>query len=341
MKIGIVVNIMPTAQAGQTTYRLAAECASAGHEVWIMSTGTFAYDADECVRAHARAAPPGSYESSEDYLDGIRSDDAQHRWVTVDDLDVLFLRSNPSVQSLWAQMAGISFGRLAMRHGVVVVNDPNGLAKAHNRMYLQTFPQEVRPKTLISRSTDRIKAWACEVGTIVIKPVLDSSGRNVFVVTERDLPQVDEMIKSVSRNGYVIAQEYLPAAAEGNTRLFLMNGVPLMADGRYAAYRRVRIGDDPKTTSHKLLRAKVDETMLTLADMVRPRLVEDGMFLVALDIVGDKLMEVNVFSPGGLGTARKFEKANFARAVVNALERKVDYMKYYRRNFSNVEMATL
>ena len=81
--------------------------------------------------------------------------------------------------------------------------------------------------------------------------------------------------------------------------------------------------------------------MLTLADMVRPRLVEDGMFLVGLDIVGDKLMEVNVFSPGGLGTARKFEKANFARAVVNALERKVDYMKYYRRNFSNVEMATL
>ena len=54
-----------------------------------------------------------------------------------------------------------------------------------------------------------------------------------------------------------------------------------------------------------------------------PRLVEDGMFLVGLDIVGDKLMEINVFSPGGLGSAQKFEKVNFTRAVLDALERKV------------------
>ncbi len=67
--------------------------------------------------------------------------------------------------------------------------------------------------------------------------------------------------------------------------------------------------------------------MFQLAEMVRPRLVEDGMFLVGLDIVGDKLMEINVFSPGGLGSAQKFEKVNFTHAVLEALERKVQYMK--------------
>ena len=46
---------------------------------------------------------------------------------------------------------------------------------------------------------------------------------------------------------------------------------------------------------------------LQLAEIVRPKLVQDGMFLVGLDIVGDKLMEINVFSPGGLGSAQKFE----------------------------------
>jgi glutathione synthase len=81
--------------------------------------------------------------------------------------------------------------------------------------------------------------------------------------------------------------------------------------------------------------------MFALAEMARPRLVEDGMFLVGLDIVGDKLMEINVFSPGGLGSAQKFEKVNFSRAVLESLERKVRYMTYYRRNFSNVELATL
>jgi glutathione synthase len=65
------------------------------------------------------------------------------------------------------------------------------------------------------------------------------------------------------------------------------------------------------------------------------------MFLVGLDIVGDKLMEINVFSPGGLGSAQKLEKVNFTVAVIEALERKVQYMGYYDRDFDNIEMATL
>ncbi|MDA1055100.1 MAG: hypothetical protein O3C40_32155 [Planctomycetota bacterium] len=69
--------------------------------------------------------------------------------------------------------------------------------------------------------------------------------------------------------------------------------------------------------------------------------VQDGMFLVGLDIVGDKLMEINVFSPGGLGSAQQFEKTNFSDHVIDAIERKVQYMKYYGRNFDNVDMATL
>ena len=65
---------------------------------------------------------------------------------------------------------------------------------------------------------------------------------------------------------------------------------------------------------------------LKIAEIVRPKLVQDGMFLVGLDIVGDKLMEINVFSPGGLGSAQKFTKVNFCRYVIHALQRKVDYM---------------
>ena len=52
-------------------------------------------------------------------------------------------------------------------------------------------------------------------------------------------------------------------------------------------------------------------------------------------------MEINVFSPGGLGSAQKFTKINFCRYVIEALERKVDYMEFYGRNFDNVEMASL
>ena len=58
-------------------------------------------------------------------------------------------------------------------------------------------------------------------------------------------------------------------------------------------------------------------------------------------IVIDKIMEINVFSPGGLGSAQKFEGVNFSNAVLDALKRKGDYMRWYRRDFSNNEMATL
>jgi len=65
------------------------------------------------------------------------------------------------------------------------------------------------------------------------------------------------------------------------------------------------------------------------------------MFLVGLDIVGDKLMEVNVFSPGGLGSAYEFEKVSFSGVVMDALERKVQYAQFYKRVFNNIDMATL
>ena len=344
MKIGIVDNVMKTQPAGQTTYRLATECAKTGHETWILSTGNFSFDPDDKIRARARPVPANARRSTANSGEAPQSGDDGVQWITIDDLDVLLLRSDPSVQKAWAQGTGIHFGRLAARRGVIVLNHPNGLAKARNKLYLQTYPEEVRPRTLITRDAAKIKRFAEDETAVILKPLQGSGGRNVFVVRPENAANVDQMIDAVSRDGYVIAQEYLPAAADGDTRLFLMNGVPLRYRGKYAAFRRVRSGDDIRSNIHaggKLRRAEVTDDMLRLADVLRPRLIEDGMFLVGLDVVGDKLMEINVFSPGGLGSAQEFEKVNFARAVVDALERKVQYMRCYGRRLSSVEIATL
>ena len=134
-----------------------------------------------------------------------------------------------------------------MRHGVVVLNDPNGLSKAMNKMYFQTFPEEVRPRTLITRDREEIKAFAEEEnGNIVLKPLQGSGGQSVFLIRPDDVPNLNQMIEAVSRDGYVVCQEYLPDAAKGDTRLFLMNGQPLRYKGRYAAFRRVRTGGTGK-----------------------------------------------------------------------------------------------
>ncbi|TFH66326.1 MAG: glutathione synthase [Gemmatimonadales bacterium] len=348
MRLGIVVNNIETEEAGYTTSRLAVAGINMGHEVWIMGVGDLAYDPDEAIRARARSAHKKHYKTSESYLKDLQGKSALSERITVDDLDVLILRNDPSQDAIsrpWAATAGIVFGRVAMRHGVIVVNDPNGLAKATNKMYFQGFPEEVRPKTLVTRDRNEIKAFAKDHdGTIVLKPLQGSGGDSVFMVRPEDVPNLNQMIDAVSRDGYVIAQEYLPAAAEGDMRLFLMNGQPLRYRGKYAAFRRVRTGGDMRSNVHaggKLRKAEVDDVALHLAEMVRPKIVQDGMFLVGLDIVGDKMMEINVFSPGGLGSAQKFEGVNFNRAVIHALEQKVNYMKYYRRNFDNREMNSL
>ncbi len=348
MRIGFVVNDVQTEQPGYTTIRLAMASINMGHEAWLMGAGDFAYDPDENIRARARTGPRSRYKASESFLADLQGKKARAERITVDDLDVLMLRSDPSTDiglRSWAQASGIIFGRVAMRRGVIVLNDPNGLAKAMNKMYFQLFPEEVRPATIITRDRDEIKAFAKDQkGQIVLKPLQGSGGQGVFLVRPDDMSNLNQMIDAVSRDGYVIAQEYLPAAAEGDTRLFLMNGQPLRFKGKFAAFRRVRTGDDMRSNIHaggKLHSAEISDEHLRIAEIVRPKLVQDGMFLVGLDIVGSKLMEINVFSPGGLGSAQKFEKVSFTHAVIQALERKVQYMTFYRRNFDNVEMATL
>lgn len=348
MKLGFLVNDIQTEQATYTTIRLALTATNRGHEAWIMGAGDFAYSVDEKIHAHAYRVPRPKYNNTKSYLADLQGDRAVREWVVVDNLDVLMLRNDPSTETgvrSWAQTPGVIFGRAAMRAGVIVLNDPDGLAKAMNKMYFQLFPEEVRPRTIITRDRDEIRRFAKEEGGhIILKPLQGSGGTGVFMVRKDDMSNINQMVEAVSHYGYVIAQEYLPAAAEGDVRLFLMNGRPLRYKGKYAAFRRIRSGDDIRSNVHaggSVAPAEITSEHLKVVEMVRPKLVQDGMFLVGLDIVGDQLMEINVFSPGGLGRAQDFEKVNFCQPVIDALEKKVEYMKYYRRNFDNVEMSTL
>src|SRR5262249_11253626 len=131
---------------------------------------------------------------------------------------------------------------------------------------------------------------------VVIKPLQGSGGKNVFLVGTDERANLNQMIDAVIRDGYCVVQEYLPAAAEGDVRLFVMNGRPLKHGGKYAAFRRVNTSGDARSNMHsggKSEPAEVTPQMLRLVEIVRPKLVSDGMWLVGLDIVDDKLIEIN------------------------------------------------
>ena len=124
------------------------------------------------------------------------------------------------------------------------------------------------------------------------------------------------MIEAIGRDGYIIAQAYVPAAKKGDIRFFLMNGRPLQIGGKYAALRRVASKDDIRSNIHAGGTAEaveIGETELRVAEMIRPKLIADGMFLVGIDIVGDKILEVNVFSPGQPRTAARRSPGSISR----------------------------
>ena len=147
MRLGFFVNDVMTELAAYTTTRLALTATNRGDEVWYFSAPDFTYDVDEKIHAHGTSVAKKKYSSQSAYLADLQSPRAVRQTVVIDDFDVLMLRSDPSTDTglrAWAQTAGITFGRAAMRRGVVVLNDPEGLLKAMNKMYFQLFPEQVR-----------------------------------------------------------------------------------------------------------------------------------------------------------------------------------------------------
>lgn len=280
------------------------------------------------------------------FLKGVQA--SKTRLVDITDIDVLMLRNDPSndaIERPWAEDIGIQFGRRAAQQGVLVLNDPDSLSRAINKLYFQEFPRAVRAETLITRFPADIKEFAKKHDDrIVLKPLQGSGGQGVFLVNNKAAANLNQMIESISRDGYIIAQAYVPEAEKGDIRLFLMNGEPLEVDGKYAAMRRVSSKEDIRSNIHaggSAKPAKITERQLRVAEMIRPKLLEDGMFLVGIDIIGDVILEVNVFTPGNLFSCCEMAGVNFAGKVLQSIERKLEIRREFPGHFGNSSLAVM
>ena len=346
MLIAFFVNDMEREFAGYTTTVLAFEAAIRGHRVCYVTPSDFALNPDDTLSVHGRFLPKKKYADRAEFFATLGKTKVER--VDTAEVDVLMLRNDPSLDAQampWAAEAGILFGREAAKRGVIVLNDPDSLGRAINKLYFQSFPVDARAETLISRHSADIKAFAKKHGgSIILKPLQGSGGSGVFKLDKQNSSNLNQMIEAIGRDGYIIAQAYVPAAKKGDIRFFLMNGRPLEIDGKYAALRRVASKDDIRSNIHAGGTAEaveIGETELKVAELIRPKLVADGMFLVGIDIVGDKILEVNVFSPGNLGSCSTLAGVDFAVPIIDAIERKVAIKAQYAHAFDNRQLAVL
>ena len=233
----------------------------------------------------------------------MKESPVQH--IRLDKLDAVFLR-NDSCEDLhdrsWASSFGAVSGQLLAAHGVTVVNDPAALMRAGSKVYLDEFPAEVRPRSLMTRNVEDVRAFISSLGHVIVKPLCGAKGRNVFMI-DGDEPNLNQIMEAVLEDGYIYAQGYVAGAHEGDMRIFLLDGELIEVDGHIAAFRRLPEGNDPRaniSAGGRMEPADISDKQRGVVKAMRDKLGEDGMFFVGIDVIGDKVIEINAESPRGL-----------------------------------------
>ena len=188
MRLAFFVNDVATEVDEYTTTRLARAACQGGHEVWYVGVGDVELgesDGQLVARARARGFEAGDTLAS--FMERIKERDAER--IVLDDLDALFLR-NESIDDLqerpWASPLGVVFGQMLKARGVTVVNDPMSLIRATSKLYLEEFPEKIRPRSLVTRDPEAIERFVAEVGHSVVKPLYGAKGRNVFMIEDEE-----------------------------------------------------------------------------------------------------------------------------------------------------------
>lgn len=312
MRIGIVLSNAAVAAVTHTTIHIAAAASARGHAVRIFEPWDLEVDPRGRLRgrAHLFDAPT----SREDMVAALHGRTALRRAVEVDRLDVLLLRGNP------LDLAVLGFAQLAAAAGVRVLNDPHGLVRTSHKAWLATLDGVPRPRTLVTRSRSTIEAFASDCTTgIVVKPARSCGGRGVAVLRGRRRTGLDAAVDEAVRagDGYVVVQEYLPAAVFGEKRLLWLDGQLV---GGYLRQRapgelrhNLKVGGTP-------MPSPLTDTDHALAAALTPHLVRDGVWFAGIDVIGGLVIEVNTLNPGGIYWSEQFSAPDIADRLVATLE---------------------
>ena len=237
--------------------------------------------------------------------------------------DCMMIRKDPPINPLVLNFLD------AIKDEVVMVNDVDGIRKANNKLYTTTFhdPHNTYlPVTHVSGSKKFINRTIeeSEQDKMILKPLDGSGGRGVIVLEKNARSNINSLLDfyiDETGDNYVILQEYIEGAENGDVRVLMLNGKFIGAYNRKPADGEIRANIQAGGTAHKYI---MTESQKKVCKKVGTKLVSDGLYFVGLDMIGDKILEVNVLNPGGITNINKLEKLKLQKQVVDFLEDKVD-----------------
>lgn len=209
------------------------------------------------------------------------------------DLNVMLMRKDPPFNEQYIYSTYIL--ELAERLGVLVVNKPQSLRDANEKLFTTLFPQ-CTPPTLVTMSKAALHHFWQEHEDIVCKPLNVMGGTSIFRLQKNDV-NANTVFDVLTKDGamYIMAQRYIPEIKNGDKRILLIDGAPVSH-----VLARVPQGNDWR--GNLAVGAKGEVRPLTERDQwicsqVGPRLRQMGLYFVGLDVIGDYLTEINVTSP--------------------------------------------
>lgn len=237
----------------------------------------------------------------------------------LDQLDVILMRKDPPFDTEFIYATYML--ERAEENGTLIVNKPQSLRDANEKLFTAWFAEHT-PDTLVTRSASKIREFHRIHHDIILKPLDGMGGASIFRIKADD-PNVGVIIETLTEHGhrYCMAQTYLPAIVDGDKRVLVVDGEPV-------PYCLARIPAQGETRGNLAAGGRGEPRTLTEADWkiaraVGPMLKAKGLIFVGLDIIGDRLTEINVTSPTCVREIEAQFDINICGLLMDAIERRL------------------
>ncbi len=234
-------------------------------------------------------------------------------------LDVILMRKDPPFDMEY--IVSTYLLERAEQAGTLIVNAPQGLRDANEKMYTAWFADCCAP-TLVSRDAAQLRAFLAEHQEIVIKPLDGMGGASIFRVHAGDL-NTNVIIETLTAHGhkFAMAQRFIPEISAGDKRILLIDGEPVP----YALARIPAAGESRGNLAAggTGVGVPLSERDRWICAQVGPALRAKGLLFVGLDVIGAYLTEINVTSPTCIRELDKLYGLDIAGQVMESIERKL------------------
>jgi glutathione synthase len=295
-----------------STFAMMREAARRGHQIWACEQPDLLWRHGGKVQALVRQIELTGHA---DRWFNILSQGA----LPLSDVDAVIMRKDPPFDAEYLYTTHLL--TQAEREGARVFNRPHALREHPEKLAILEFPQFTAP-TLVTRNIEAVRAFHAEHKDIILKPLDGMGGAGIFRVPADGL-NLGSIAETLTRDGSqtIMVQGFLPAIAQGDKRVLLIDGEPVPF-----ALARIPQGGEVRgnlAAGGKGVAQPLSESDWHIARTLGPILAARGLLLVGLDIIGDKLTEINVTSPTCFQEITQQTGFDVAARFVDALESKL------------------